>query len=66
MAAWKGIVGRGFTAAEFEDYVRTLTFGAWRPQFTVVHNTAIPGSTNGTPCRARAECAASRATIATT
>lgn len=42
MAAWKGIVGRGFTAAEFEDYVRTLTFGAWRPQFTVVHNTGDP------------------------
>ena len=39
---WKGIVGRGFTAPDFEDYLRTLTFDAWRPQFVVVHNTGDP------------------------
>ncbi|GAB4016934.1 hypothetical protein GCM10028808_47000 [Spirosoma migulaei] len=40
--AWKGIVGEGFTVEEFEHYVDKLTFGAWRPQFVVLHNTEIP------------------------
>ncbi|HET9983360.1 MAG TPA: peptidoglycan recognition family protein [Longimicrobiales bacterium] len=40
--AWKGIVGRGFTAEEFDRYVRTVTFPAWRPRFVVVHNTQVP------------------------
>ena len=65
MAAWKGIVGRGFTAAEFEDY-DTLTFGAWRPQFTVVHNTGDPPVRRMALRAGRAQCAASRAIIATT
>ena len=39
---WKGIVGKGFTAADFDAYAKTITFGAWRPQFVVLHNTAIP------------------------
>lgn len=42
MPAWKGIVGKSFTAADFADYVSTITFSAWRPQFVVLHNTAIP------------------------
>ena len=42
MAQWKGIVGHGFTPDEFENYVASLTFGAWRPQFVVLHNTAAP------------------------
>jgi hypothetical protein len=42
MPAWKGIVGRGFTAAEFDVYVASLVFGAWRPQFVVLHNTGDP------------------------
>lgn len=39
---WRGIVGRSFTPAEFEDYVQSLKFGAWRPRFIVVHNTSAP------------------------
>jgi hypothetical protein len=39
---WKGIVGKGFTAADFDAYAKTITFGAWRPKFVVLHNTAIP------------------------
>lgn len=42
MPAWKGIVGRGFTAEQLEDYVSSLPFGAWRPQFVVLHNTQVP------------------------
>ncbi|MEA2838883.1 MAG: hypothetical protein QOF41_213 [Methylobacteriaceae bacterium] len=40
--AWRGTVGRGFSAEEFEAYIHTLTFGAWRPKFAVVHNTSAP------------------------
>ncbi|MFL6306140.1 MAG: peptidoglycan recognition family protein [Candidatus Sulfotelmatobacter sp.] len=40
--AWKGIVGKGFTSADFDDYVKSLTFGQWRPSFVVLHNTAVP------------------------
>jgi len=39
---WRDIVGKGFTKEEFGDYVRTLTFGAWMPQFVVLHNTSSP------------------------
>ncbi len=42
MAQWKGIVGAGFTPEEFDDYVSHLSFGIWRPQFVVLHNTASP------------------------
>ncbi len=42
MPTWKGIVGEGFKPAEFDNYVRRLTFGAWRPQFVVLHNTSKP------------------------
>jgi len=42
MSNWKGIVGKGFTPQEFDNYVAGLTFGAWRPQFVVLHNTANP------------------------
>jgi hypothetical protein len=42
MPVWKGIVGKGFTAAQFEEYVAGLTFSAWRPTFVVLHNTAAP------------------------
>ncbi len=40
--AWKGIVGKRFSANDFDDYVKGLTFVAWRPQFVVVHNTGSP------------------------
>ncbi len=39
---WRGIVGKGFTADEFEQYVHTLQFGHWQPDFVVVHNTSSP------------------------
>lgn len=39
---WKPIVGKPFTAEEFHDYVASLTFDQWRPQFAVLHNTAVP------------------------
>jgi peptidoglycan hydrolase-like protein with peptidoglycan-binding domain len=42
MPQWKGIIGRGFRAAEFKEYVGTLRFTDWRPQFAVVHNTSAP------------------------
>lgn len=40
--AWRGIVGRSFSASEFEKYVAGLQFGTWRPRFVVVHNTSAP------------------------
>jgi len=42
MPSWKGIVGCGFTAADFEDYVTTVELNVWQPQFVVVHNTQVP------------------------
>src|SRR5947209_3301380 len=39
---WKGIVGEGFTADDFDMYVATVAFDTWRPQFVVLHNTAVP------------------------
>lgn len=39
---WKGIVGRGYTAAQFDEYVRNLKWGEWVPRFIVVHNTSAP------------------------
>ncbi len=40
----KGIeyVGRGFTPAEFKDYVAQLQFSAWKPEMIVLHNTESP------------------------
>jgi hypothetical protein len=40
--AWKGIVGKPLTADEFDAHVYTLTWASWRPQFIVLHNTAVP------------------------
>lgn len=42
MPAWKGIVGRSFTAEQFADYFAGLSFSAWRPSFIVLHNTGAP------------------------
>jgi hypothetical protein len=42
MPEWKPIVGRGFTSSEFEKYVDSLSFGTWKPNFIVLHNTARP------------------------
>src|SRR3954470_11264979 len=43
--AWGGIVGKSFSATEFEQYVGSITFDAWRPRFVVVHNTSVPDRT---------------------
>ena len=42
MPEWKGIVGKGFRADEFDEYVKTVKFDEWKPSFIVLHNTAIP------------------------
>jgi hypothetical protein len=39
---WTPIIGQKFSATEFDAYVRTLKFDAWRPSFVVVHNTSEP------------------------
>lgn len=40
--AWKGIVGKRFSADEFHAYVNGLTWKSWKPGFVVLHNTAAP------------------------
>jgi hypothetical protein len=42
MSNWKGIVGKGFTASEFETYVHGIELGEWKPEFIVLHNTSEP------------------------
>jgi N-acetylmuramoyl-L-alanine amidase len=42
MAGWKGIVGKSFTADDFDAYCHTLVWNAWRPSFIVLHNTGVP------------------------
>jgi len=56
MPAWKGIVGRGFTAADFEQYVQTIKLTLWHPQFVVLHNTFIPGLRTGIRFQASSGC----------
>ena len=36
------IVGRRFTPTEFRQYVKSLDFSTWHPQFVVLHNTFLP------------------------
>lgn len=43
---WESIVGQSFTPAEFREYVAGLSWGVWRPEFLVLHNTeglTVPG-----------------------
>jgi hypothetical protein len=42
MANWKGIIGQGFSPDAFQHYIDTVVFDTWRPQFVVLHNTAVP------------------------
>src|ERR1700712_3145625 len=42
MPNWKGIVGQSFSAEDFDAYVHTLHWTAWRPSFIVLHNTGSP------------------------
>jgi N-acetylmuramoyl-L-alanine amidase len=46
MPAWKGIVGKGFSASDFGNYVQTVKLASWHPQFIVLHNTYIPTLAN--------------------
>jgi hypothetical protein len=39
---WKGIIGKSFSIESFEDYCNGITWKNWRPNFIVLHNTAIP------------------------
>jgi N-acetylmuramoyl-L-alanine amidase CwlA len=42
MPQWKPIVGLSFDATSFDVYCKSLTWPTWRPNFIVVHNTAVP------------------------
>lgn len=42
MGIWKGIVGTSFSPGAFQNYVDTVAFDSWRPQFVVLHNTGAP------------------------
>jgi hypothetical protein len=42
MSNWKGIVGQSFSVDAFRQYVDTISFDTWRPQFVVLHNTGVP------------------------
>ena len=46
MSIWKGIIGKGFTADDFDSYVQGLTLkwnpADFHPEFIVLHNTAAP------------------------
>jgi hypothetical protein len=46
MGNWKGIIGQGFSQDAFRQYVDTVAFDTWRPQFVVLHNTAAPTVAN--------------------
>ena len=39
---WVPIVGKSFSAVDFDAYVRSLEWPEWRPSFVVLHNTAEP------------------------
>jgi hypothetical protein len=39
---WQGVVARGYTADEFKAYVEAIQFKDWKPEFVVLHNTAVP------------------------
>jgi hypothetical protein len=39
---WKGIVGQAFTPASFQQYVSSLDFSEWKPDFIVLHNSGEP------------------------
>lgn len=40
--SWGGIVGRQLKPTEIHDYVSTIKWDKWKPDFIVVHNTAAP------------------------
>jgi hypothetical protein len=42
MGKWKGIIGKSFSAEQFREYVNSLSWGDWTPDFIVLHHTAEP------------------------
>jgi N-acetylmuramoyl-L-alanine amidase CwlA len=42
MAVWKPIVGKSFSAADFDKYCQGLKWTSWRPTFIALHNTGVP------------------------
>lgn len=40
--SWKPIVAKRFSVTEFPGYVQSLRWTTWRPNFIVLHNTAVP------------------------
>jgi N-acetylmuramoyl-L-alanine amidase CwlA len=40
--SWKGIVGVSYQPDEFDSYCHALSWPKWRPNFIVLHNTAVP------------------------
>lgn len=46
MSVWTPIVGRGFSAYDFDGYVKSLSLEVWKPAFVVVHNTFSPNASN--------------------
>lgn len=36
------ILGKAYTPSEFGDYVKTLNWASWKPQYVVLHHTAAP------------------------
>lgn len=36
------ILGKPYAPEEFDEYLKTLTWGAWKPQYIVLHHTAAP------------------------
>lgn len=44
--SWSGIVAKSFTVDSFRDYVNSLDWNTWKPDFIVLHNTASPTLAN--------------------
>ena len=42
MSHWTEIVGKSFTADEFDAYCKAQSWGDWKPSFVAVHNTCFP------------------------
>ena len=42
MPSWTPIVGKAFTAEEFDAYCATQSWTGWKPQFIAIHNTYFP------------------------
>lgn len=39
---WRGIVGKAIEPSKIYDYVKTISWEKWKPDFLVIHNTAAP------------------------